>query len=164
MRVMRILSAAVLIIAVGPTMAAARLSTAGPLLELEARHALAGSAILVLQEQAQHGTITGRVVERRSMRPISAARVFVEGTGIGTLTNAAGRYLLPNVPAGRVVVRVQLIGYTEEERVVQVVGGETAVADFEITEQALALDQIVVTGTPGGTQRRAIGNVVDRVD
>ncbi len=38
------------------------------------------------------------------------------------------------------------------------------VVDFRITEEALQLDEIVITGTPGGTQRRAIGNVVTQVD
>jgi outer membrane cobalamin receptor len=33
-----------------------------------------------------------------------------------------------------------------------------------LTERALDLDAIVVTGTVGGTQRRAIGNVVETVD
>src|SRR5690606_37418470 len=34
------------------------------------------------------------------------------------------------------------------------------VQDFALAEEALGLDEIVVTGTPGGTQRRAIGNTV----
>src|SRR5690606_24062872 len=40
----------------------------------------------------------------------------------------------------------------------------TAQLDFTLESQALALDEVIVTGTPGGTQRRAIGNVVDRVE
>ena len=33
-----------------------------------------------------------------------------------------------------------------------------------MAEEALQLDEIIVTGTPGGTQRRAIGNVVTTID
>ena len=36
--------------------------------------------------------------------------------------------------------------------------------DFTLTATALALDAMVVTGTPGGTQLRAIGNAVDKID
>jgi TonB-linked SusC/RagA family outer membrane protein len=37
------------------------------------------------------------------------------------------------------------------------------VLDFRITEEALQLDEVIVTGTPGGTARRAIGNAVSTV-
>jgi TonB-linked SusC/RagA family outer membrane protein len=49
------------------------------------------------------------------------------------------------------------------QQTVAVTAGETAVLDFRITEQALQLDEIIITGTPGGTQRRAIGNTVTSV-
>ena len=44
-----------------------------------------------------------------------------------------------------------------------VAAGASVVQDFTIEQEALALDEIIVTGTPGGTQRRAIGNSVERV-
>ena len=109
------------------------------------------------------GTITGEVVEARSGRPLAQGQVFILGTGVGGLTNTAGRYLLANVPTGTVTVRVELIGYTSTEQTVDVPEGGAVAVDFELSEEALALDEIVVTGTPGGTQRRAIGNVVGRV-
>src|SRR6185436_12926139 len=46
---------------------------------------------------------------------------------------------------------------------VTVAAGATVVQDFSMAEEALGLDEIIVTGTPGGTQRRAIGNTVSSV-
>jgi TonB-dependent SusC/RagA subfamily outer membrane receptor len=119
-----------------------------------------GIALLTPTVAHAQGTINGRVVETGTQRPLVGAQVSIAGTGLGTTANNDGRYVLVAVPPGRATVRVQIIGYATEERAVTVVTGETVVADFELNTQALGLDEIVVTGTAGGTQRRAIGNVV----
>src|SRR5690606_8982100 len=109
--------------------------------------------------QAQ-GTITGRVTQGSTMRPLAGAQVSIPGSGIGALANNEGRYLLVNVPVGQHTVRVEIIGFGTQEQQVTVAQGQTASLDFQLETQALGLDEIVVTGTAGGQQRRAIGNVV----
>ncbi|MGI9181526.1 MAG: SusC/RagA family TonB-linked outer membrane protein [Longimicrobiaceae bacterium] len=112
---------------------------------------------------AQTGTVTGQVVEARTQRPLAGAQVHIAGTGLGTLTNNAGRFMLVNVPAGTATVRVQMLGFGAAEQITTIVSGETVTVNFELAHQAIALDEVVVTGTAGGTQRRAIGNVVASV-
>ncbi len=107
--------------------------------------------------------ITGRVLDQASGQPLAAVQVFIGGSGIGALSQQNGRYLLLNVPVGTHTINAQLIGYGGQEAQVTVAAGETAVLDFRLNEQALGLDEIIVTGTPGGTQRRAIGNTVATV-
>ena len=109
------------------------------------------------------GTITGRVVDAQSGLPVAAAQAFITDLDIGSLSQQNGSYVLANVPAGPRTVTVQRIGYREASQTVTVAAGQTAVLDFRITEEALALDAIVVTGTAGGTQMRAIGNSVNRL-
>src|SRR5688572_13505170 len=108
----------------------------------------------------QQGTVAGRVVQGGTERPASGAQVSIPGTGLGQVVNNEGRYLLLNVPPGEVTVRVQLLGFGTEEKRATVAAGQTVTVDFELSQQTLSLDEIVVTGTAGGTQRRAIGNVV----
>ena len=112
----------------------------------------------------ERGNISGRVIDDRTNRPVSAAQVFIENTSAGALSDSEGRYLLQNVPAGEVTVSVQLIGYATVRQRITVRAGVTEQRDFRLTERALNLDAIVVTGTAGGSQRRAIGNVVETVD
>ena len=59
----------------------------------------------------QGGNIVGTVRDAETGRPLESAQVFIEGTGVGALTNAAGRFLLVNVPFGDVSVRAELVGY-----------------------------------------------------
>ncbi len=75
-----------------------------------------------------------------------------------------GSYNLQNVPAGTQTITVQHLGYREATQTVAVPAGDSVVVNFVISESALQLDEVIVTGTPGGTQRRAIGNTVARLD
>jgi len=112
---------------------------------------------------AQTGTIAGRVIDAQSGQPIAAAQVFIGALDIGSLSQQSGAYLLLNVPAGSQTVTVQRIGYRLETQTVTVASGETMALEFRLTEEALRLDEVIITGTAGGTQRRAIGNTVETV-
>jgi TonB-dependent SusC/RagA subfamily outer membrane receptor len=114
-------------------------------------------------ERTRVGTVTGRVVETETGRPLAAVQVSIAGRTAGAATQADGRYTIPNVPAGRHSLVARRVGYATVTREVVVADNASATLDFSLPAQALALDQLVVTGTPGATQRRAVGNVVGRV-
>jgi TonB-linked SusC/RagA family outer membrane protein len=114
--------------------------------------------------QAQTGTVTGQVVHAETGAPLANAQVVIVGTTRGTLTDSDGNYRITGVRAGSREVRAQLIGYRAVTQAVEVVADQVASADFRLAETAVALDELVVTGVAGETQRRAIGNVVDRLD
>src|SRR5688572_19495082 len=126
-------------------------------------YALCAALLVVPQLEAQQN-LTGMVRDQRNGQPLSAVQVFVAGSGLGALSLQNGRYLLANVPVGTHQVTAQRIGFTPVTQSVTVTAGQTAVLDFTLAEEALGLSEIIVTGTPGGTQRRAIGNSVVSVD
>jgi TonB-dependent starch-binding outer membrane protein SusC len=121
---------------------------------------LAGSELAAQQV----GNIGGRVVDGQSGQPVASAQIFIPDLDIGVLTQQNGRYLLLNVPAGTHTLTFTRIGYRTMTAEVAVTPGGTAQQDFTVSEDALQLDEIIVTGTPGGTQRRAIGNSVARLE
>lgn len=110
---------------------------------------------------AAQQVISGRVVDASGQRPLSGAQVSIAGTEMGVLADNRGRFEISNVPGTEVTVRVEMLGYRELERTVAV--GSTDL-HFQLTEAVIALDGLVVTGTAGERQRRAIGNVVSRMD
>lgn len=121
--------------------------------------ARASAALLVcllwaggLSAQAQEGRITGRVVDASTLQPIPNASIVVDGTYLGMLTNANGAFLLQQIPVGPQRVTASLIGYAPQTLEVTVSAEETAVLDFSLQAQAVALEEVVVTGY--GTQRR----------
>ena len=118
------------------------------------------AAFLVALPGLSAQTVTGRVIDVNSGQPMASVQVFVAGSGIGSLTQQNGRYLLVNVPVGIHSLTAERIGYRTVTSDVTVTAGGTTVQDFSLTQEALGLDEIIVTGTPGGTLRRAIGNSV----
>ena len=110
------------------------------------------------------GTLVGTVRDAASQRPLEAVQVYIGGTGIGALTNAAGRFLLLNVPAGEHSLIAELVGYRAGTQTVTVGAGESVVADFGLDQTAISLDQIVVTGAGQATQKRKLGNTIATLD
>lgn len=106
-------------------------------------------------------TLRGEVVHEGTGQPIEGAYVGVVGLPLQTLTNEAGQFLLFGVPDQEVTLTVTRIGY--REHTVRVSPGSTTIR-IELVMAAIALDEVIVTGTAGATQRRAIGNSVTRVD
>jgi len=105
--------------------------------------------------QAQQGTLTGKVTDARSGAPISAAQVFVVGTQVGTLTDANGNYRIASLSAGPRQISAMFLGYRTETIEVNVLAGQVVTLDFQLAQSAVALDEIIVTGTAGRQDRRA---------
>ena len=106
----------------------------------------------------QTGRIQGSVVASGTQQPLAGVQVHIPGTGIGTLTNPQGQYQLANVPVGQQTVRVQILGYSTADETVTVTAGAAATANFVLEETAVALDEIVVTGTAAETRKKEVGN------
>ncbi|MCA9737233.1 MAG: SusC/RagA family TonB-linked outer membrane protein [Gemmatimonadota bacterium] len=117
-----------------------------------------------VQAQQSTGVIAGTVTDAGSQRPLESAQVFIEGTGIGALTNSSGRYILLNVPAGQHTIRVQLVGFKEGSATVTVTAGQSSVADVAVEQTAIELTEIVVTGAGVATEKRKLGNTIATVD
>src|ERR1043166_7667559 len=108
-------------------------------------------------------TITGRILDSLTRTPLAGVHVIVVGQGEGR-TTASGQYTVSGVRPGAVVVRARLLGYAPGERRITVGAGEMTTLDFTLPRQTAVLDQVVITGTAGETQRRAIGNVVESIN
>lgn len=114
--------------------------------------------------EAQSGTIRGTVIGEGTREPLPGAQVFIPGTGIGSLSSQEGEFLLLNVPAGQQTVQVQMIGYGQAEQAVNIPADGTATVEFELTQSAIALDEIVVTGAGQATERKRLGNTVGTIN
>jgi len=109
--------------------------------------AIAWTAPLAAQQST--GTIRGRIIDNSTQQPIAGVLVTVGARN--ARTEADGRYTLTEVPAGSDLVHARLIGYAAASQPVMVAGGETVVLDLTMSQQAVGLNAVVVTGY--GVQR-----------
>ncbi len=125
----------------------------------------AAFASLATSASAQEtGRITGRVVDGTSGAPLGEVQVFLDGTGLGTLSRQDGRFLILNVPAGSYTLKAERVGQKTISQQVDVAGGQTAEVDLAMETEALGLDEIVVTGTAGAARRREVGNSIAQIN
>jgi len=125
--------------------------------------ALAGFGIPTAAS-AQNGQVVGTVTSAGTGAPLGEVQVFVVEQNLGALSRADGRYLILNVPTGTYEVTARRIGYGEVTETVQVPAGGTATVDFQMSTEALGLDEIVVTGTAGASTRREIGSTISQIN
>jgi len=87
-------------------------------------------------------------------RPVPSAQVYVAALDVAVLTREDGRYdlRLPSEPES-FEVTVQRIGFRQQTRAISGSEGADVAADFRLREEALALDEIIVTGESDGGQR-----------
>lgn len=110
------------------------------------------------------GTISGRVIESGSGRPLTGAEIFLEGRSRPAVTDANGEYTISNVPAGPATIRVRLIGYAAAGQTLTMRAGQTVTADFEIARSAISLDEIIVTGQGREVSQRKLTAPVDVIN
>jgi TonB-dependent SusC/RagA subfamily outer membrane receptor len=109
---------------------------------------------------AQQSVVTGTVVAASTLQPLEAVDVFVAGTSKHAQSDARGKFSLALDNRTR-PLEFRRIGYRSVSRALNDSEHDLRIA---LTEAALQLDELVITGTAGATQSRALGNSVARLD
>ena len=107
----------------------------------------------------QQAIVAGTVVDEQGA-PVANAQVYVEETGTGTLTNSQGAFRLAVSP-GEVTIRVVILGFRTETRTVTAPAEGVSVS---LVAAAINLDALVVTGTAGAVERRAVGTAIATIN
>jgi TonB-dependent starch-binding outer membrane protein SusC len=126
-----------------------------------------GTALGAIPAMAQQTTytITGRARDAEAGAPIAGVQVVIRGTRFGGISNAEGVYsIIANLTPGSYVVEATMLGREQQQRPITLGADRVVnVPDFTLGQTALALEEVVVTGTAAPTSRRAIGNAVSTV-
>ena len=110
------------------------------------------------------GSLRGRVTDGATGRPVDGAKITMVGTTLAGETDGAGQYVIRGVPPGSYTVRAVRIGYSRLEASVTVALDQGVTSDLAMSAAAIQLDELIVTGTPGVTEQRTLGNVVSKLD
>ena len=80
------------------------------------------------------------------------------------MTDASGHYFLKNLPEGEFTMEVSAVGYKTVSRKVTLRKGKTLEENFEIEEDLIALDGVVVSANRSETTRRMAPTLVNVMD
>lgn len=87
--------------------------------------------------------ISGKILDVKSKKPIEFATVWIEGTGIGTVTDVNGSFLVNSLSEGNYEIIIRCLGYTEKKEKIYLMKNADVV--FYLFETSLALDEVTVT-------------------
>lgn len=123
---------------------------------------LAAGALQPLAAQGT-GSVRGTVTDSATGRPVAGVQLTVSGAPARAVTSETGAYQLTGLPAGRVTVRAQRLGYAAASRPVDVTAGGSATADFRLRPVAAVLSTVVATGY-GSSRRATVSNAIASID
>jgi outer membrane cobalamin receptor len=103
---------------------------------------------------AQTGKISGRVLDAATGETLPGVNVVIDGTMQGTATNLDGEYVIIGVRPGTYDVLASFIGYsTERKEGVRVNLDLTTTVDFDLQEEIIMGEEIVVTAEAVGVRK-----------
>ena len=103
----------------------------------------------------------GHVIDARNGEHIPFATVSVEGTTIGTTTDATGHFYLKNLPEGELTILAESVGYKALRRKIVARSGKSVEVNFEMSEETLSMDAVVVSATRNETNKKSTAVVVN---
>lgn len=107
------------------------------------------------------GMIAGHVIVESTEENIPYATIQIVGHSGGTVSNEEGQFEFKKLPAGKYTLRVRAVGYKTQEKTVEVSLEFTTVVHFKLKEDALALDEVVVSANRNEVSRRVAPVVVN---
>lgn len=105
--------------------------------------------------------LIGHVVDKYSGEHLPFISVALKGTTIGTTTDATGHYFMKNLKEGTFTVVVSSVGYKTVQKEVALKKGQTIELNFEIEEDLIAIEGVVVSANRNETTRRMAPTLVN---
>ena len=116
------------------------------------------------KDNGTDANVYGHVVSKKDGGHLPYISVIVKGTTVGTTTDASGHYFLKNLPIGTFTIEVKSLGYRTVTKDITTVAGKTQEINFELVEDNIALDEVVVSANRSETIRRLATNLVNVIN
>ncbi len=119
---------------------------------------------LTATAQTNRYVISGKITEAGTGSAIPGAGIKVAGTNFAVAANADGNYALTaNLTPGSYQLLVTFIGYKTVAKAIVLGSSLTVSESFTMGQDAMGLDEVIVTGTSQGTTRKQLGNYISTV-
>ncbi|MGD9493251.1 MAG: TonB-dependent receptor [Bacteroidales bacterium] len=114
---------------------------------------------------AQHGVtdanVVGHVLNKKTGEHMPFVSIAVKGTTIGCLTDYTGHYYCINLPVGHYTIVASMMGFKRVEQDVKVLADKVIELNFELEEDLVMLNTVVVSSNRDETNRQETGNIVN---
>ena len=118
-------------------------------------------SVVLFAEPIPKTEIFGHVVSGQTH--LSFVNISIKGTTIGTVTDNTGHFTLLNVPEGEYTLTASFIGFKPQEIKVKVKPGIKQEISFDLEEDAVSLNQVVVSANRNEVNRKDATTIVNTI-
>ncbi len=105
--------------------------------------------------------IHGHILDAKTKQHIPYVVLSLKGTTYATGTDASGHYFLKNLPEGDYILVAEVIGYKKAEKSVKLVRNKSIEVNFTLEEEALSMNEVVVSATRNETNKKNTATIVN---
>ncbi|MGQ9621572.1 MAG: TonB-dependent receptor [Bacteroidales bacterium] len=115
--------------------------------------------IPVFSQKKTDANIVGHIISNGTHVPF--VTISVKGTTIGVNSDETGHYRMINLPVGKLTLRAECVGYKPSEKEVATKEGVTLEINFELDEDILGIEEVVVTADRSEIKRKESVSIVN---
>lgn len=116
------------------------------------------------ERRVSEASVYGHVLDKSSGEHVPFLVVALKGTTIATTTGDSGHYYLEHLPEGKFILQVSGIGYKTADVEVELRDGVSLEVNFQLEEDVVLLDGVVVSANRSETTRRMAPTLVNVVN
>lgn len=122
---------------------------------------LLSCSIAGFAQQKTDANIFGHVINKNTKEHIPYINISIKGTTIGTATDATGHYYLKNLPDGTFKIIASGVGFKPIEHEITLVSDKSLEINFEMEEDQIMLESVVVSANRNETNRKEAPTIVN---
>ena len=116
------------------------------------------------QSKQSDASISGHIIDAKTGEHLPYVTVMVGGTQIGIQTSLSGHYAIRNLPLGKHDIIASFIGYKDATASLEIEAGKSYEVNFDLEQESLSLDGVVVSATRNRTSRKMAPTLVNVID
>ena len=105
--------------------------------------------------------VYGHILDAKSSQHIPYVVISLKGTTYATGADATGHYYMKNLPEGTYTLVAEAIGYKTVEKSVKLVNNKNVEVNFTMQEEALSMNDVVVSATRNETNKKNTATIVN---
>lgn len=110
---------------------------------------------------ASDANIYGHVIDATTGEHIPYVTISVKGTTFGTVADASGHFYLKNLPTGELTLIAESLSHKSAEQKVTLTRGKNIKVNFNLHENMLSMDAVVVSATRNETNKKSSATIVN---
>ena len=113
---------------------------------------------------AQNGSISGFVVDKNNGETLIGANIYFANQAFGASTNAAGYYIIPDIPAGNYKIICSYIGYKDYKKNISLSNGQKLKLNITLEQDLMESETITVAADSVRTSIRLFNKAISNID